>query len=182
VSTQPPSGATPEPIEPTEASKAVAWSARGNTRWIVVRGPRGRAFDRWLVRRLGVSVITWQYAKAGGQRYKPTLLLTTIGRRSGALRPRALPYTRVGDAFVVVGSNGGGPKDPDWVWNVRADSTAWVHVNRREIPVRAHVAEGAEHDELFARLSEASDSLARYQERAATFGRTVPLVVLEPRS
>lgn len=165
-----------------EPSKAVAWSARGNTRWIVVRGARGRALDRLLVRHLGYSVITWQYAKAGGQRYKPTLLLTTIGRRSGRLRPRALPYTRVGDAFVVVGSNGGGPRDPDWVWNVRDNPAAWVHVDRHEVAVRARVAEGAEHAELFARLSETSDSLQRYQDRAMTFGRTVPLVVLEPRT
>jgi len=163
-----------------ERTKAIGYSARGNTRWIVLRGARGRALDRWLVKRLGFSVITWQYAKAGGQRYKPTLLLTTIGRRTGELRPRALPFNRVGDAYVVVGSNGGGPKDPDWVWNVRDNGAAWVHVDRREIPVRAHVAEGVEHDALFARLNEKSDTLARYQERASTFGRTVPLVVLEP--
>ena len=110
--------------EQGESSTAMTYSARGNTRWIVLRGDRGRAIDRWLVRHLGFSVITWQYAKAGGQRYKPTLLLTTIGRRSGEPRPRALPYTRVGDAYVVVGSNGGGPTDPDWVWNWMRSSSA----------------------------------------------------------
>jgi deazaflavin-dependent oxidoreductase (nitroreductase family) len=177
VSTETPE---PRPDRPSEHATAVSWSAKGNTRWIVVRGDRGRALDRFLVRHLGVSVITWQYAKAAGRAYTPTLLLTTIGRRTGELRPRALPYTRVGDAYVVVGSNGGGPRDPDWVWNVRANPAAWVHIGRREVPVRARVAEGAEHDELFARLAARSDSLPRYQERAAGFGRTVPLVVLEP--
>jgi deazaflavin-dependent oxidoreductase (nitroreductase family) len=127
-------------------------------------------------------VITWQYAKAAGQRYKPTLLLTTIGRRTGQLRPRALPYHREGRAYVVVGSNGGGPSDPDWVRNVRDNDAAWVTVGRREIPVRAHVAEGDERERLVARIGQTGDSLARYQERAATFGRTVPLVVLTPRA
>jgi deazaflavin-dependent oxidoreductase (nitroreductase family) len=164
----------------SEAGQAISYSSRGNTRWIVLKGSRGRALDRALVRYFGVSVITWQYAKAGGVRYRSTLLLTTIGKRSGKPRSRALPYYNDGDRFVVVGSNGGGPKDPDWVWNVRANDSAWVHVKRRKIPVSAHVSEGAEYERLFAVISAKGDSLARYQERAATFGRTVPLVVLDP--
>jgi deazaflavin-dependent oxidoreductase (nitroreductase family) len=167
--------------EACEASEAISYSSRGNTRWIVLKGSRSRAFDRWLVRFLGVSVITYQYAKAGGVRYRSTLLLTTIGKRSGQLRPRALPYYNDGDRFVVVGSNGGGPKDPDWVWNVRSNGSAWVHVKRRKIAVNAHVSQGEEYERLFALLATKGDSLARYQERAATFGRTVPLVVLAPR-
>jgi deazaflavin-dependent oxidoreductase (nitroreductase family) len=165
---------------PEEADEAISYSSRGNTRWIVLKGSRGRAFDRALVRHLGVSAITWQYAKAGGVRYRSTLLLTTIGKRSGELRSRALPYYIDGDRFVVIGSNGGGPKDPDWVWNVRANGSAWVHVKRRRIPVNAHVSQGAEYDRLFALITAKGDSLVRYQERAQTFGRTVPLVVLDP--
>ena len=167
--------------ERSEADEAISYSSRGNTRWIVLKGSRGREFDRALVRYLGVSIITWQYAKAAGVRYRSTLLLTTIGKRSGKLRSRALPYYRDGDRFVVVGSNGGGPKDPDWVWNVRANGSAWVHVKRRAIPVSAHVSEGAEYERLFELLTSKGDSLTRYQERASQFGRTVPLVVLEPR-
>jgi deazaflavin-dependent oxidoreductase (nitroreductase family) len=165
-----------------EATEAISYSSRGNTRWIILKGSRGRAFDRALVRYTGFSFITWQYAKAAGVGYRSTLLLTTIGKRSGALRSRALPYHRDGDRFVVVGSNGGGPKDPDWVWNVRANGSAWVNVKRRRIAVSAHVAEGDEYERLFAMISAKGDSLPRYQERAATFGRTVPLVVLQPRS
>jgi deazaflavin-dependent oxidoreductase (nitroreductase family) len=159
---------------------AMRYSSRGNTRWIVLRGPAGRAIDRAFVACTGYSVITWQYAKAGGNPYQPTLLLTTIGRRSGKLRTRALPYSRDGDRLVVIGSNGGGPGDPDWVWNVRANPAAWVRVDRRRAPVRAHVADGDEHERLFADITSRRDSLARYQERASTFGRRVPLVVLEP--
>jgi deazaflavin-dependent oxidoreductase (nitroreductase family) len=165
----------------SEANEAISYSSRGNTRWIVLKGSRGRALDRALVRYLGVSVITWQYAKAGGVGYRSTLLLTTIGKRSGKLRSRTLPYYKDGDRFVVVGSNGGGPNDPDWVWTLRANGSAWVHVRRREIPVSAHVSEGDEYERLFALITAKGDSLVRYQERASTFGRTVPLVVLDPR-
>jgi len=165
----------------TEHDRALRFSSRGNTRWIVLRGERGRAIDRAIVRHTGFSVITWQYSRAGGNPYQPTLLLTTIGRRSGARRERALPYYRDGARVVVIGSNGGGPKDPDWVWNVRANPTAWARIRRREIPVLAHVAEGDERARLFAQITAERDSLARYQERASGFGREVPLVVLESR-
>ena len=164
-----------------ESQQAIRYSSRGNTRWIIVRGERGRAFDRRLVRRTGVSIITWQYSKAGGNAYQPTLLLTTIGRRSGELRERALPYHRDGDRYVVIGSNGGGPKDPDWVFNVRADDHAWICVKRRDCAVRAHVAQGDERARLFALIDAKRDSLRRYQERASTFNREVPLVVLTTR-
>jgi deazaflavin-dependent oxidoreductase (nitroreductase family) len=160
---------------------ALRFSSRGNTRWIVLRGAWGRAIDRAIVRFTGFSVITWQYSKAGGNPYQPTLLLTTIGRRTGERRERALPYYPDGDRMVVIGSNGGGPKDPDWVWNVRANSAAWVRVKRRDVPVRAHVAHGDERQRIFDQITSTRDSLTRYQERASTFGREVPLVVLEPR-
>ncbi len=156
------------------------FSSRGNTRWIIVRGPLGRAFDRWLVRLTGFSIITWQYSKAAGNAYQPTLLLTTIGRKSGKLRTRALPYQVDGGSMVVIGSNGGGPKDPDWVWNLRANRAAWACVRRKRVAVHAHVAAGDERQRLFDMIIARRDSLARYQERASTFGREVPLVVLEP--
>lgn len=168
--------------ERPDRGAALKYSARGNTRWIVVRGARGQRFDQWLVRRTGFSIVTWQYGKAGGNPYQPSLLLTTVGKRSGRLRPKVLPYYADGDRYLVVGSNGGGPTDPDWVWNIRANEAAWVRVHRRDVAVRAHVAQGAERDELFAKITAVRDSLARYQERASSFGREVPIVVLEPRS
>ena len=63
----------------------------------------------------------------------PLLLLTTTGAKSGALRTQVLPYTDWERSYVVVGSNGGGPKDPGWVHNVRADGSAWVRVKGRRV-------------------------------------------------
>lgn len=164
-----------------ETDAAMKFSARGNTRWIVLRGERGQQIDRFIVRHTGLSVITWQYAKAGGNAYLPTLLLTTIGKRSGQLRTKALPYYADGDRLVVLGSNGGGPKDPDWVWNIRANDAAWIRVARRDRAVRATVAEGDGRARLFGQINAQRDSLGRYQERASTYGRDVPIVILEPR-
>jgi deazaflavin-dependent oxidoreductase (nitroreductase family) len=173
--------AAPGERSPSEHEQAVAWSSGGRTRFIVLRGPRAAAFDRFLVRTVGYSLITKQYALAMGQRYQPTLLLQTIGRRTGLRRTRALPFHVVGGSLVVVGSRGGGPLDPDWAWNVRANRAAWVCVRRRWHAVEAHVAEGEERATLFAELTARRASVARYQERAATFGREIPLVVLRAR-
>jgi deazaflavin-dependent oxidoreductase (nitroreductase family) len=164
-----------------EHRRAVEWSSGGRTRFIVLRGPKAAAFDRLLVRVLGYSLITKQYSLAMRQPYQPTLLLQTIGRRTGRRRTRALPFHVVGDDLVVVGSRGGGPLDPDWAWNVRANPAAWVCVRRRWRPVEAHVAEGDERAALFAELTGRRRSIARYQERASTFGREIPLVVLHAR-
>lgn len=165
---------------------ALEYSSKGNTRWIVVRGRWGRRLDRFVCHHTGYSLITKQYSKAAGRPYQPTLLLTTIGRRSGHRHTRALPYYELplddgAQAWVVIGSNGGGPKDPDWVWNIRSDDTAWVREHRREHAVRAHVAAGDERARLAEMIHARRDSLAHYEQRASTFGREVPLVVLRPR-
>jgi deazaflavin-dependent oxidoreductase (nitroreductase family) len=174
--------ATSEHDRAGEHDRAMEFSSRGNTRWIVLRGDKGRAIDRVVLRLTGRSIITWQYSRAGGNPYQPTLLLTTIGRRTGERRERALPYYPDGERMVVIGSNGGGPRDPDWVFNVRANPAAWVRVGRRSRPVLAHVAEGEERARLFDQITAGRDSLSRYQQRASTYGRTVPLVVLTPRA
>ena len=48
----------------------------------------------------------------------PTLLLTTLGRRSGVGRRTALIYGRDGDDYVIVASKGGSPTNPLWYENL----------------------------------------------------------------
>ena len=53
--------------------------------------------------------------------YTDTLMLTTVGAKSKQLRRSCLPFFRDGDDLVVRGTNGGGPTDPGWVHNIRAN-------------------------------------------------------------
>jgi deazaflavin-dependent oxidoreductase (nitroreductase family) len=147
---------------------------------IVLRGRWGAAIDRFLVRWTGFSMITWQYSLAAARRYSPTLLLTTIGSRTGQLRSTPLPYFSVGDELVVCGSKGGGPTNPMWVGNLKANPLCWLRIRRRLVPAHARVATGIERDELFEAVSKVHLGLRRYQQQAATYGREVPLVVLTP--
>jgi len=170
------SGAAPRSVKEREG-----FSSRGRTWFLILRGRRGLRVDKLILRWTGFSVVTWQYAMAGRRPYTPTLLLTTIGARTGELRTAALPFYRVDDALVVCGSNGGGPEDPGWAHNIRADGNCWIRVERRAVPARAHVAQGEERARLFERLSPVHGMLQAYQAAASRHGRDVPLVVIRPR-
>lgn len=158
----------------------IRFASYGRPWMIVLRGKRGLAVDKWLVRWTGFSLMSLQYALAGGNRYVPVLLLTTIGARSGQLRTVALPYLEWNGRYVIIGSNAGGPTDPYWVGNLRGDAHCWLHVKRRRMAALAHVSGGDERRELFQFVTRHKPNVARYQERASTFGREVPLVVLSP--
>jgi deazaflavin-dependent oxidoreductase (nitroreductase family) len=161
--------------------EVVRWSTGGNKWLMSLRSRPGKSLDRFLVRWIGWSLVTWGYAKAAGNPYQPTLLLQTIGRTSGLIRSSVLPYYEVGDDLVVCGSNGGGPKDPMWAHNVRSDGHCWLRIKRRLLPADAHVAASEERQRLFQIVSGLHPSLQRYQNQASTYGRDVPLVVLTPR-
>ncbi len=74
-------------------------------------------------------------------RGKPTLLLTTTGRRTGRLHTVPLPYLADGDAMIVVGSASGAERHPAWVLNLIASPRVTVQYagyqqrTSREIPL-----------------------------------------------
>src|SRR5262245_65322103 len=51
----------------------------------------------------------------------PVLLVTHTGNKTGAIRKTPLMRVKDGDSYVLVGSQGGAPKDPVWVLNLRAN-------------------------------------------------------------
>ena len=65
------------------------------------------------------------------------LLLHSTGRRSGKDHVTPVVYLPDGDRWVVVGSKGGAPADPDWVRNLEANPDATIEVGTETIPVRA---------------------------------------------
>src|SRR5689334_13419116 len=58
-----------------------------------------------------------------------TLLLTTVGRRSGKPRRTALIYGQDGERYVVVASKGGYPTHPFWYENLTAHPEVRVQVS-----------------------------------------------------
>ncbi|MBN6038346.1 nitroreductase/quinone reductase family protein [Amycolatopsis sp. 195334CR] len=119
---------------------------------------------------------TWRIG-AGFRKPVPTLLLEHRGRRSGRRFVTPLLYLRANDdEFVIVASQGGLPKHPQWYFNLRADAETRVHLKKQApVPVRARVADAGERAELWPRLVELYADFAKYQ---AWTDREIPVVVL----
>lgn len=105
------------------------------------------------------------------------LLLTTTGAASGSARTTPLGYVRHGDSLLLVASNLGAPRHPDWYHNLLAHPVVQVEIGTRTFEALAVPAEGARREELFARAVEAEPGYGDYQARTS---RLLPVVVLEP--
>ena len=51
----------------------------------------------------------------------PVIIVTNRGNRTGAIRKTPLMRVKDGNNYVLVASRGGAPKNPVWVYNLRAD-------------------------------------------------------------
>lgn len=112
-----------------------------------------------------------------GRAFAPVILLTTRGRRSGRLRTTPVFGIADGERIVVVGSNAGSSRDPDWYRNLRADPVATVQVGPRTRRVRARDATPDERERLWPKLVLVYPGYEAYRETA---GREIPVVILEP--
>lgn len=108
----------------------------------------------------------------------PVVMLTTTGRRTGRPRTTMLASpAQDGDRVVLVASNGGAARDPDWFLNLVAHPDVQVLTRGRHEPRRARVATAAEKKRLWPQITANSPSYGRYQERTT---RDIPIALLEP--
>jgi Ala-tRNA(Pro) deacylase len=105
----------------------------------------------------------------------PILLLTTTGRKSGKRYATPLLYLRDGEDLVVIASNNGSDRDPDWWRNVVASRRANAQVMGKHRDVIAHEATGEERSRLWAEISRRFPIYRVYERRTS---REIPVVVL----
>lgn len=105
------------------------------------------------------------------------VIVSMIGRTTGKVRDVPLFAFADGNRTIVIGSNGGGDREPAWVGNLRANPAAALRVGRDVREVRAREAEGAERDRLWAL---AAAGYPGYEQYRARVSRRIPVVVLEP--
>jgi deazaflavin-dependent oxidoreductase (nitroreductase family) len=121
---------------------------------------------------------TWRVG-AGWRKPVPTLLLTHVGRRSGRRFETPLLYLADGRDIVVVASQGGLPRNPQWYANLLAHPETTVSLKgERDRPVRARTVSPEERAALWPRLVDLYADFAKYQQWT---DREIPIVVLEPR-
>ena len=154
----------PEGLDSPATVKVIKYMARAQVR--VFKMTNGRVGCNWRV-------------GAGFKKPVPTLLLEHVGRKSGRLFTTPVLHLVDGPNVVVVASQGGLPRNPQWYPNLMARPDTQVHLRKeRGRAVRARVAEGEERAELWPKLVELYADFAKY---AAWADREIPVVVLEPR-
>ncbi|WP_026343190.1 nitroreductase family deazaflavin-dependent oxidoreductase [Nocardia sp. BMG111209] len=112
----------------------------------------------------------------------PTLLLRTVGRKSGQSRVSALTYARDGEDWLVTASNGGAPRPPGWLANLKAAPEVEIQVGRRRVPVtaRATYPEDPDYARRWALVDKVNQGrYTAYQQRTE---RPISVVVLSPRT
>jgi len=145
--------------------------------WITLT-PVGTYCDRYIVRFTGFSLVSAVFAFSIGIPYQTTLALRTIGKRSGRLRMTPMPYRKIGDAYILIGSFGGSPRHPSWALNLMANPVAWIWVDRKQIPVKAELLTGEERQKVFDEISQGRGPYVRYQKMAMP--RQLPVLRLTP--
>lgn len=103
------------------------------------------------------------------------LLLTTRGRKTGIPRTLPLAYVEHDDHLVIVASNGGSERPPQWWLNLRARPIAEVQVGGERFDVRWELAAPDERMELWRKLQAAIPAYRAYRVRTE---REIPIVLL----
>ena len=108
----------------------------------------------------------------------PVIVVTNQGNKSGAIRKTPLMRVKDGNNYVLVGSKGGAPKNPVWVYNLRADHDVEVQDETEVQKMRVReVHDDAERARLWDISVEAFPPYAEYQGRTS---RKIPVFLAEP--
>ena len=107
----------------------------------------------------------------------PVIIVSHIGNKTGAIRKTPLMRVKDGNSYVLVGSQGGAPKDPAWVHNLRINPGVEIRDETVVEPMRVReVQDEAERSRLWKLAVAAFPPYAQYQDRTA---RRIPVFVAE---
>ncbi|GGN92318.1 nitroreductase family deazaflavin-dependent oxidoreductase [Nocardia rhizosphaerihabitans] len=121
---------------------------------------------------------TWRIG-AGFRKPVPTLLLEHRGRTTNRQYTVPLLYLVHGEDVIVVASQGGLPKHPQWYRNLCVHPDTHIQIGSERRAVRAVVADATRRAELWPLLVDLYADFATYQSWTE---REIPVVILEPRA
>ena len=108
----------------------------------------------------------------------PVIIVTNQGNKTGAMRKTPLMRVKDGDNYVLVGSMGGAPKNPVWVYNLRADGSVQIRDEAEVYDMRvSEVFDDGERAKLWALAVAAYPPYEEYQQRTS---RKIPVFIAEP--
>lgn len=110
----------------------------------------------------------------------PSLLLHTVGAKTGKARSATLTYARDGDDYLIVASKGGDPKAPGWYHNLKANPSVEINVGPKRFRVTASpvLPDNPDYARLWKIVNKNnSNRYEAYQEKTS---RPIPVVILKP--
>lgn len=109
----------------------------------------------------------------------PVVIVTNLGAKTGAVRKTPLMRVEHDGAYAAVGSVGGGPKNPVWVYNLRANPEVVLQDGAETWAMTAREVAGEERALWWERSVAAFPPYAEYQTKT---DRVIPVFVLEKNS
>jgi deazaflavin-dependent oxidoreductase (nitroreductase family) len=108
------------------------------------------------------------------------LVLTTIGRKSGAQRTAPVGWFPGKDgSWLIVAAANGGRRNPAWYYNIAAHpDKVQIETPGSKAAVIAEQLHGAEREEAWRQITEAAPRFAKYQRKT---DRELPIIRLTPR-
>ena len=132
----------------------------------------------------GNAAAVWMYRRTGGKvggRAKggsPVLLLSVAGRKSGLPHTVPVAYVQRDGSYYLAATAGGQPKEPQWIRNLRAASTATIEVGRDKRMMSVDVLRGGESDAAWRDVIVATyPSFGPYEAKS---GRKIAVARLTP--
>ncbi len=108
----------------------------------------------------------------------PCIIVTHMGNKTGAIRKIPLMRVKVDNSYVLVGSMGGQPKNPVWVYNLRANPDVEIRDRTEVFKMRVReVEDEAERQRLWDASAEAFPTYNEYQAKTT---RKIPVFLAEP--
>ena len=132
--------------------------------------------------KLFIQLHTFFYKLTGGRfgsemgDYK-ILLLTTKGRKSGLERTTPLGYFDHEGGYLIIASNGGQAKHPDWYFNVKSDPQVSIQIKDQTFSAKAQVLNGETRTPIWERIVAEAPQYGEYEKRT---DRLIPVVWLTP--
>jgi F420H(2)-dependent quinone reductase len=108
----------------------------------------------------------------------PSLLLHTVGAKTGQPRTTSLTYARDGDSYLIVASKGGDEHNPGWYHNLRKHPDCEINVGPKRIAVTARrvTPEDADYPRLWELVNKNNGN--RYDGYQSRTSRPIPIFVL----
>ena len=108
----------------------------------------------------------------------PCIIVTHTGNKSGGIRKIPLMRVKVDDGYVLVGSMGGQPKNPVWVYNLRANPD--VEIRDATDVTKMRVREVTDDQERQRLWDASAEAYPPYNDYQAKTSRKIPVFLAEP--